>query len=231
MVKPDIPFIEFHPVNRNGRNKTAHDPFGFLNRYAPDPEKAKDMVYAESIKINRHLFKTILPPAIIILIHLLPVVSRKSPVLALQGEGVRRRACLLIQVKEFRRHPGIATIPVNANRNIPFDYHTVFMGVIGRIAELQVEMVLNKIMQGDLIVLFGLRSGQPVNAELVVPAVGFPFCKISSSVYIPQITKCGVWGQPELIVFEKLYVLRIFIQIFFLQLIKLSEYVQFGTDY
>jgi hypothetical protein len=41
------------------------------------------------------------------------------------------------------------------------------MGIVCGIAELPVQMVLNEIMKGDLVVLFGLRSRQPVDAEPV----------------------------------------------------------------
>ncbi len=54
-----------------------------MSRDLPDAEEAKDMVYAISREVFLHLAETLEPPAETILLHLVPVVGREAPVLAI----------------------------------------------------------------------------------------------------------------------------------------------------
>src|ERR1700737_1380605 len=98
-------------MHRNGWSKMPQDAFHDVHRNTPYPEKTKDMVDPEAIKIIAHLCKTTLPPLISIFAHLLPVIGRKTPVLPLYREIVRRRARLQVHMIKPGLNPGIAAVP------------------------------------------------------------------------------------------------------------------------
>src|SRR5215471_14744474 len=98
----------------------TNNSFHSMYRNAPDAEKAKYMVYAESIEIIAHLHETLVPPFKAVSRHFFPVVCGESPVLALDGEIVWRCSCLHFQMKQFGISPGVTAITINSNRYISF---------------------------------------------------------------------------------------------------------------
>ncbi len=131
----------------------AQDPFDDVHRDAPDPEEAQDMVNPESIEVVSHVLEPPFPPAIPVFAHLVPVVGWKTPVLAFDREIVRRRARLLVHVVKAGLHPGVAAIAINADGDIPFHHHTVLMGIVDRVPELEMQVVLDKILKEDRVVM------------------------------------------------------------------------------
>src|SRR5882672_3732901 len=105
MVKPDIPLGKLHPEYRNGRHKIPEDTLHGIHGYAPYPEKPQYVVDAESVEVIAHLLKTALPPAKSVLLHFLPVIGRKAPVLTLHCKIVRRCAGLLVHMVQAGFHP------------------------------------------------------------------------------------------------------------------------------
>src|ERR1700712_5533964 len=98
IIEWDILLMELIDVNRNCRIKMSHAAFHRTHRNAPDAEKTKYMIDAESIKIITHLLKSFLPPVETIFRHLFPIVSGKTPVLSAHSKSIGRRASLKIHV-------------------------------------------------------------------------------------------------------------------------------------
>src|SRR5438128_3852489 len=102
--------MELADMYRQGRHKAAENALNGADRNTPDTEETKDMVYTESVKITAHLLKAALPPVKAIFLHLLPVVSRESPVLSFHSKIIRWCSGLHIHMEKVRLLPGISTI-------------------------------------------------------------------------------------------------------------------------
>ena len=129
VIKPNIFFVKFIYMQWQRRFKVTHNAFHCMVWYAPYSEETKDMVYAECIEITFHLCKALFPPGEIILLHFLPVVSGKAPVLSFYSKVVGWCAGLHIDMIEFRLLPCIGTITVHANGYISFYNNSIFMCV------------------------------------------------------------------------------------------------------
>ena len=86
-----------HEVNlvcavRKSRVEVSHKTALVLYRNLPDAEESEYMVNTESVEVLAHLAQAALPPGVVILGHLVPVVGREAPVLAVCGEIIRRSA-------------------------------------------------------------------------------------------------------------------------------------------
>src|SRR6266487_2629611 len=99
-------------------------------RNTPDTEEAKNMIYPESIKIITHFLKALLPPCETIFTHLLPVISRETPVLTRYSKIIRWRSCLYIHMIKLRVLPCISTIAVYADWNISFQNNSIIMCIL-----------------------------------------------------------------------------------------------------
>ena len=216
MVKPDIFFLEFYPVHRNGRCKMTQDAFDHIHRDTPDPEKAQDMIDPECVEIIAHVFESLFPPGIAIVSHLFPVVGRKTPILPFDGKIIGRGPRLLIHVIELRRHPGITAIAVNANRDIPLEDNSMFVRIVYRIPQLKMQMVLNEILEENSVIMQGAGRSVFSDGLGIIMAVQGPTGKIRRSVLVPQITKSRIRDQPVLIPGKKIEEVRIFLKFFFL---------------
>src|ERR1700722_12740608 len=102
-------------MDGNGRRKMPQNAFHNVHRNAPDPEKTKDMVDPEPIKIVAHLSKTSLPPLIAVFAHLFPVIGRETPILPFDRKIVRWRPRLQVHMIKLGLHPGIAAVAKNAD--------------------------------------------------------------------------------------------------------------------
>ena len=99
-VKRDAAGGEFGGPHRNGGHKITENAFDRVKRDAPDAEEAQNVINAKSVEVTTHLRQAPLPPIKAVLLHARPIVSGKAPILALGGEGVRRRAGLHVGVKQ-----------------------------------------------------------------------------------------------------------------------------------
>ena len=55
-----------------------------------------------------------------------------------------------IHVEELRVLPGIAPMPKNPNRDISFQNDSLGMRIFGGFFELEMQMILNKVIESDL---------------------------------------------------------------------------------
>src|ERR1700733_8564754 len=151
IIEPDVPLLELHPMDGNSRVKMAQDPFHHFHRDAPDTKESQDMIDAEPVEIIAHVRETALPPGVTVFLHFLPVVGRKTPVLPLDGEVVGRSAGLHIHMVKPWFHPGITAVAVDTDGDIALQDDAVLVRMIDRIAQLEVKMVLDEILQNDRI--------------------------------------------------------------------------------
>src|SRR4051794_3773431 len=99
LIKPNSSFIKLIYMYGNCRFEMSHDAFNRMPGNAPDTKEAKNMIYPECVEIITHLLKALLPPCKTILLHLLPVVCRKAPVLTSHCKIIRRCTSLHIHMK------------------------------------------------------------------------------------------------------------------------------------
>src|SRR4026207_1826610 len=105
-------------MHRDAWHKMAHNTLYGVCRYTPYAKETKDMVNAEGVKIITHLFKALFPPGKSILLHPLPVVRWKTPVLPDRCEVVGWGSCLGFHIVKVGRYPRIGTVTIDADGNI-----------------------------------------------------------------------------------------------------------------
>src|SRR5438132_2837118 len=99
-------------------------------RDAPDTEKAKYMIYSESIEIITHLLKALLPPGKTIFSHFLPVISREAPVLTGYSKIIGWCTGLYIDMIKFRMLPCISAVTIDADWNISLHDDAIIVCII-----------------------------------------------------------------------------------------------------
>jgi hypothetical protein len=113
-------------------------------------------------------------------------------------------------------HPGVAAIAINADGDIPFHHHAVLMGIVDRVPELEMQVVLDKILKEDSVVMG--RAGRCILLDdigLVVPVDG-PGGKIRGMVFVPEITKGRIGDEPGAIPIKKFEKIGVLLKFFFL---------------
>ena len=104
-----------------------------------------------------------------------PVIQRVAPQLTVGGEIIRRAAChtgktaLGIQLEQLAAHPGIHRVGRDIDGDIAQDLHTLVVGILLHSLPLGAELVLYKLPEADLFLVFGSKGGQ---RSLVPQAVG-----------------------------------------------------------
>src|SRR5690606_2592059 len=116
-------------------------------RNAPYAEETQYVIDAKCIEVITHLSEALFPPCESILLHALPVVGWELPVLSHCGEVIRRSSGLRIHVIHFRRHPCIATIPVDSYGNIALQHNTFSMRIVRCFLQLQMQMKLHEAIE------------------------------------------------------------------------------------
>ena len=86
----------------------------------PDTEKTKNMVDTVGIKVFRHFLKAFHPPAVTVLLHYIPVICRKSPVLTVHGEIIRWCAGLAVHIEIVGFGPCLDTATANTDWYVSF---------------------------------------------------------------------------------------------------------------
>jgi len=140
------------------------------------------------------------PPAITVTGHGFPVVSGETPVLAGHREIVGRSSRLAIHVVKSRIHPGIHTVAVYSDGNIPLEHHPFGTGIFGSITKLAMCMVLYEIVDGNIIIVRCFWIGNFVEQGSRQPGESVPPCIIRGIEKIPQIGKCSIGSQPGFII-------------------------------
>ena len=80
---------QFFGAIRQRREEMSQQTALRIRRNLPNPEKSEYMVNAEEVEVLLHVLQPGFPPCEIILLHLVPVIGRESPHLAVGGEWVR----------------------------------------------------------------------------------------------------------------------------------------------
>src|SRR5690554_704325 len=120
----------------------AQQPLDRMCRNLPDAEESQDMVDTVSSKIVGHLTEPALPPGKTILLHRLPIVGRKSPVLSGRGKIIRRCTCLGIHVKEVSCRPCLNAVTVYPDGDVPLEHYPLAICILPRFAQLFIEQIL-----------------------------------------------------------------------------------------
>ena len=81
---------QFFGAIRQRREEMSQQTALRIRRNLPNPEKSEYMVNAEEVEVLLHVLQSGLPPCEIVLFHLVPVVCRETPHLAVCRECVRR---------------------------------------------------------------------------------------------------------------------------------------------
>ena len=113
------------------------------HRNLPDAEKSKNMINPERVEILTHLSEPCFPPGVAILGHLFPVVGRKTPVLAIGSESVRRCPGLRVKVEQMRKLPGVHTRAADSDRKVALDGHALRVGIFNSLLQLSVKAELD----------------------------------------------------------------------------------------
>ena len=115
------------------------------------------MIDAIGVEVFRHFAETFHPPGITVFLHDIPVVSGESPVLSVYGEVIGRSAGLSVQVEIVGFCPCLYAVAADADGDVAFQYHTVGACVFGGGKQLQVQVELDVIVDGDMRIIGRLR--------------------------------------------------------------------------
>ena len=143
--------------------------------------------------------ETLHPPAVAILFHDVPVVRGESPVLSVHGEIIGRGTCLPVEIEVIRFGPCFHTVTADADRDIPFEYDTVFAGVFRSGYQLQVQVKLDIIIECDMRVIYRFRPAHLLYILCIINGMSGPFTEIRCLKGIAQIAENSVRLQPFLI--------------------------------
>ena len=151
------------------------------------------MVDTVGVEILCHFAESAYPPLAVVLQHLVPVVCRESPVLAIGRERIGRGTSLTIQVEILRFNPCLNAVATDADGDVALQDDTMCTGILMGSMHLTVEVVLHVAPEvGHLFVNLGQWLG--------------PCRELSRSVEVAIVAKLCVWLQPLLVVCAELFV-------------------------
>ena len=165
------------------------------------------MINAVSVKVFLEFAKPVAPPPITIFGHFIPVVRGKTPVLPRHRKIIGRCAGLHIGVEQLRLHPGIHTAGTYSYWNITFECNSFAAGVFMNFYQLFVQMILQKIKQGNFRILWITFISKSHYLIGIVGTEFTPFPKFGCFILIPEVRKNRIRHQPGFIGFEKLTVI------------------------
>ena len=123
----------------------------------PDTEESEDMVDAVSVEEFGHILEPAYPPQASVLDHLVPVVGRESPVLAVRAESIWRCSGLSVEVEVTGLRPYIATVAVHSDRNVALEDNSVSPCILVDVLHLGVEDVLYEVVETYGLICFRPR--------------------------------------------------------------------------
>ena len=174
----------------------------------PDSEKTQYMIYAVRIEIFCHFTKTGFPPSITVFSHLIPIICRESPILAFYREIIRWSSSLRIHVKQFGMRPRIHTIPTYPDRNIAFKHYAFCMRIIPDFKKLYMQMILNKIIKTDFIIINIPTCTEFGYIIRVENRIHLPFPKVRSFINITQTAISSIRLKPFSVSLKELFKTR-----------------------
>ena len=161
------------------------------------------MVDAIGIEKLSHVLESAYPPGTTVAQHLVPVVRRKAPVLAIHREIVGRCTGLSIEMEVFRFGPHIATVAINTDGNVAFQYDTLGASMLMGPPHLSIKQILNEIMESHLSISLGRRRGERFAFGLVPGVVIRPTGEVGSAVLIAQMAVLRIGHEPMCLFLEK----------------------------
>ena len=105
------------------------------------------MIYAVGIEIILHLAETLLPPAEVILRHLIPVICREAPVLTTDREVIGRSTGTGVQIKQLRINSSIHAVRTDTNRYIALHRYANRVGISHCVCQLLIGMELQEFIE------------------------------------------------------------------------------------
>ena len=176
---------------------------GTVGRDGPVGIEAPEVVDAQQVVDAQGMAHPLDPPCISSLFMIRPVIQRVAPQLTVGGEIIRRAAChtgktaLGIQLEQLAAHPGIHRVGRDIDGDIAQDLHTLVVGILLHSLPLGAELVLYKLPEADLFLVFGSKGGQ---RSLVPQAVGaLPLHPVLHAVGHFQSHVQGIILQPCLV--------------------------------
>ena len=143
------------------------------------------MVYAVSIEIILHLLEAALPPAEVILRHLIPVIGREAPVLTTDREVIGRSTGRSIEVEELRINSGIYAVRTDTDRYIALHRYADRVRISYCIRQLLVGMELQKLIKVfRLLVAFRQESGIRLQPTVVLCDKGLIFLAAKERIFV-----------------------------------------------
>ena len=153
IIKPDIVCMKFRNINRNCRNKSSHNSFDCIHRNTPDSKKSKNMINSKSIEIITHLVKPTGATIDNYLLSFFPSCKSESPS---SGPLQQNRPVALLPAHSYYIR---MDSPMHRIRNDKFRSEYLLlkrydvMRIISYFFQLKMQMILNKIIKDDLIIM------------------------------------------------------------------------------
>ena len=132
---------------RQCRNEMSAEPPYIRLAHLPDTEETQDMIYAVGIEIILHLAETLLPPAEVILCHLVPVIRREAPVLSADREVIGRSTGTGVQIKQLRINSSIHAVRTDTNRYIALHRYANRVRISHCVCQLLIGMELQEFIE------------------------------------------------------------------------------------
>ena len=132
---------------RQCRNEMSAEPPYIRLAHLPDTEETQDMIYAVGIEIILHLAETLLPPAEVILRHLIPVICREAPVLTTDREVIGWSTGTGVQIKQLRINRSIHAVRADSDRYITLHRYADRVCVSHCVCQLLIGMELQEFIE------------------------------------------------------------------------------------
>ena len=195
--------LDFFYTHRQCRNELAEQTMYGMRRNFPDAEESEDVVDAVGGEVFGHLAEAFLPPQVVVLFHHVPIVGRESPVLSVGREGIGWCARLSVHVEVIRFNPGFHAVSADTDRNVPLEDDTLLTGVVTGFQQLDVQVVLDVIIVGDVFVTFAFRSAHGGDCLGIIFLVFRPLAEIRCAIQISEVREGSVREQPVFVVLEE----------------------------
>ena len=164
------------------------------------------MVYPKGVKEVAHMVNALLEPlSILICKYIIPIVCRKSPILSIAREIVRRRTCLLIKVEILRVYPNIGTVSVEPDGEVALENDASATGILVYMRKLLVKQILDDALAKHLAVKAKMVDKWADNGCFIAPHLR-PTSEVRSTEVVCQHSISAIWLQPEGIVLGKLLI-------------------------
>ena len=181
-----------------GWSKLSEQTMYAIYRNFPDTEEAEHVVDTVSIKVLRHIQESAGPPLATVLQHLIPVISRESPVLTVNREVIRWSTCLTVHVEVLRLHPDITTVTMHTDRNITLQDDPLSLGMLVCLLHLLVQNELHEVEKLHVLVRLGFRVGQILALSLIPDIMVWPLSEVGSTILVAQVRILCVRHEPLL---------------------------------